>query len=147
MSLGRILAVADSYDAMTSSRPYRTAMPAVKAEEILSSGAGTQWDRGIVAAFFASEIAAQTKDTTYGEAIAAIDLWLDSQKDFEKLPGVVAVAFDRNGVIYEGGFGKRINGQPPAMTPDTVVWIASMTKAVTCWRGCCMACGCLFCLA
>lgn len=52
--LGRILAVADSYDAMTSSRPYRTAMPMDKAEEILHSGAGTQWDEGIVEMFFSA---------------------------------------------------------------------------------------------
>ncbi len=48
---GRILAVADSYDAMTSSRPYRTAMPTAKAEGILLGGAGTQWDPRVVDAF------------------------------------------------------------------------------------------------
>ena len=51
--------------------------------------------------------------------------------DAGDVPGVVAVATDRNGLIYEGGFGSRILGQSTAMTPDTVVWIASMTKAVT----------------
>jgi len=47
------------------------------------------------------------------------------------VPGVVAVATDRNGTIYEGGFGSRVLGEPAEMTPDTVVWIASMTKALT----------------
>src|SRR5438046_1170485 len=47
------------------------------------------------------------------------------------VPGVVAVATDRNGPIYEGGFGSRVLGEPAEMTPDTVVWIASMTKALT----------------
>lgn len=47
------------------------------------------------------------------------------------VPGVTAVATDVNGTIYEGGFGKTILGQDADMTPDTVVWIASMTKAVT----------------
>ena len=41
------------------------------------------------------------------------------------------MATDRNGAIYEGAFGKRVLGQPAAMTLDTVVWIASMTKALT----------------
>jgi len=59
------------------------------------------------------------------------DSLLQGATDAGDVPGVVAVAIDRNGVIYEGGFGKRLNGQPTAMTPDTVVWIASMTKAVT----------------
>ena len=49
--IARILAVADAYDAMCTSRPYREAMPADKAESILRQGAGTQWDRNIVDAF------------------------------------------------------------------------------------------------
>ena len=49
--MARILAVADSYDAMTSSRPYRTAMPVSKAESILRQGAGTQWDAAVIDAF------------------------------------------------------------------------------------------------
>jgi putative nucleotidyltransferase with HDIG domain len=52
--IGRILAVADAYDAMTSCRPYRQAMPTQKAEGILRDGAGTQWDARIVDAFFAA---------------------------------------------------------------------------------------------
>lgn len=47
------------------------------------------------------------------------------------VPGVVAAVTDRDGNIYEGGFGERVLGGGAAMTPDTVVWIASMTKAVT----------------
>ncbi len=47
------------------------------------------------------------------------------------VPGVVAVATDRKGQTYEGGFGKRVLGEAAEMTPDTVAWIASMTKALT----------------
>jgi len=47
------------------------------------------------------------------------------------VPGVVATATDAKGTTYEGGFGKRVLVQPAEMTPDTVVWIASMTKAIT----------------
>ncbi|MCA9270614.1 MAG: HD-GYP domain-containing protein, partial [Planctomycetales bacterium] len=49
---GRILAVVDAYDAMTSDRPYRQGMPVEKAEAILCEGAGTQWDTRVVEAFF-----------------------------------------------------------------------------------------------
>ena len=49
----RILAVADSYDAMTSSRPYRDAMPLEKAAKILREGAGTQWDADVIDVLFA----------------------------------------------------------------------------------------------
>ncbi|MCF8532916.1 MAG: beta-lactamase family protein [Reyranella sp.] len=47
------------------------------------------------------------------------------------VPGVVAVATDRKGTTYEAAFGKRVLSETAAMTPDTVAWIASMTKAVT----------------
>ena len=47
------------------------------------------------------------------------------------VPGVVAVATDREGTIYEGAFGKRVLGQEAPMTLDTVGLIASMTKALT----------------
>jgi HD-GYP domain-containing protein (c-di-GMP phosphodiesterase class II) len=48
----RILAVADSFDAMTSSRPYRKAMPLERAESILRDGSGKQWDANVINAFF-----------------------------------------------------------------------------------------------
>lgn len=51
---GRILAVADAFDAMTTSRPYRQAMPVVKAVQILLEGTGTHWDEVIIDAFFRS---------------------------------------------------------------------------------------------
>lgn len=41
---GRIIAVADAYDAMTSDRPYRSGMRASEALNILEEGRGTQWD-------------------------------------------------------------------------------------------------------
>jgi methyl acetate hydrolase len=47
------------------------------------------------------------------------------------VPGVVAAAADVNGLIFEGGFGTRDLATGDPMTADTVVWIASMTKAVT----------------
>lgn len=46
----RILAVADSFDAMSSARAYRDAMPRERVLSILVEGAGTQWDAPIVAA-------------------------------------------------------------------------------------------------
>ena len=52
---GRVLAVADAYDAMTSDRAYRTGMPHDKAMSILRDGAGTQWDSEAIEAFLAIE--------------------------------------------------------------------------------------------
>jgi methyl acetate hydrolase len=47
------------------------------------------------------------------------------------VPGVVALAADRNGTFYQGAFGSRGTADGSPMTLDTVFRIASMTKAVT----------------
>ena len=47
----RLLAVADAYDAMTSHRPYRAALPAASAFAELDRFAGTQFDPVYVRAF------------------------------------------------------------------------------------------------
>lgn len=49
--IGRLLAVADGFDAMTSDRPYRAGMPKEKALEVLIECARTQWDEELVKAF------------------------------------------------------------------------------------------------
>lgn len=49
----------------------------------------------------------------------------------ERVPGVVAMATDRNGTIYEGAAGKRTLGQDAGMTADSVFAIFSTTKAIT----------------
>jgi len=41
------------------------------------------------------------------------------------------MAATRDGPVYQGAFGKRSATEGPAMTADTVFWIASMTKAIT----------------
>jgi HD-GYP domain-containing protein (c-di-GMP phosphodiesterase class II) len=48
---GRILAVADAYDAMTSTRPYRRARSPERALEEIESCAGTQFDPAIAGLF------------------------------------------------------------------------------------------------
>jgi HD-GYP domain-containing protein (c-di-GMP phosphodiesterase class II) len=47
----RIIAVADSFDAMTADRPYRKALSVNQAVQILLEGRGKQWDPNIVNAF------------------------------------------------------------------------------------------------
>jgi putative nucleotidyltransferase with HDIG domain len=56
----RIIAVADSYDAMTSDRPYRKALPHEVALVELRRGAGTQFDPMVVEAFVARQSVPQT---------------------------------------------------------------------------------------
>ncbi|MBC8103048.1 MAG: response regulator [Cytophagales bacterium] len=50
---GRIIAVADSYDAMTSPRPYRSQIAVPDVLEQLKQGAGEQWDADAVGVLLA----------------------------------------------------------------------------------------------
>lgn len=47
-----------------------------------------------------------------------------------RIAGAVALVADRDGTAYQHAAGARTVGEPAAMDPDTVFWIASMTKAV-----------------
>jgi methyl acetate hydrolase len=47
------------------------------------------------------------------------------------VPGVAAAAATADGVIFQEAFGTRDLATGEPMTADTVVWIASMTKAIT----------------
>jgi HD-GYP domain-containing protein (c-di-GMP phosphodiesterase class II) len=49
--ISRIIAVADAYNAMTSNRPYRDAMPSRVARLRLAQGVESQFDTSVVAAF------------------------------------------------------------------------------------------------
>jgi methyl acetate hydrolase len=62
---------------------------------------------------------------------AEIDDVLRQKSSDGEIPGVVAMAANGNEVIYQAAYGKRDLSKPDAMTPDTVFWIASMTKAIT----------------
>jgi methyl acetate hydrolase len=60
-----------------------------------------------------------------------VDEVLGSAIDRGDVPGVVAMAATRDGVVYQAAFGRRALSDEAAMSTDTVFWIASMTKAIT----------------
>jgi putative nucleotidyltransferase with HDIG domain len=63
--LSRIIAVADAYNAMTSNRPYRKAMPSRVARLRLAQAVGSQFDTSVVAAFEAV-LATASEDYRFG---------------------------------------------------------------------------------
>ena len=72
---GRLMAVADVYDALISARVYKPAWPHEKATEAIRDGAGTHFDPDVVEAFLAIEdairaIAAEYSDAAYNAAHA-----------------------------------------------------------------------------
>src|SRR5215469_7206033 len=71
-----------------------------------------------------------------GHAAAAplhtqIDTALRQATEHKDVPGVVVMAANDKGIIYEGAFGTRDLARGPDMTLDTIFRLASMTKAVT----------------
>jgi putative nucleotidyltransferase with HDIG domain len=64
--LSKIIAVADSYNAMTSRRPYRDALPSQVARLRLANAVGSQFDTSVVAAF---EAILASADEDYRTAI------------------------------------------------------------------------------
>ena len=52
---GRIVALADVFDALTSERPYKKPFPLEKALAIIKEGHGSHFDPQVVDAFFAIE--------------------------------------------------------------------------------------------
>jgi putative nucleotidyltransferase with HDIG domain len=87
--LARIIGVADAYDAMTSDRPYRDALPSRVARMRLAQAVGTQFDTGVVAAF---EAILATADDNYrsGRGASFMRERLQLEQDAED----VAVALD-----------------------------------------------------
>ncbi len=61
---------------------------------------------------------------------AAIDALLDAAIDAGDAPGAVVAVTDRQGVIYQAARGVASQSGPRPMRTDSVVWIASMTKAL-----------------
>jgi CubicO group peptidase (beta-lactamase class C family) len=61
---------------------------------------------------------------------ADADALLNRAASAGEVPGVIAAVTDRQGEFYANAFGRRVLGGA-AMTVDSVVWIASMTKALT----------------
>jgi methyl acetate hydrolase len=59
---------------------------------------------------------------------AQIDATLSQAIASGRIPGVAAAVTNLEETLYEGAFGVRAQGQETQMTPDTVMWIASMTK-------------------
>jgi putative nucleotidyltransferase with HDIG domain len=85
--ISRIIAVADAYNAMTSGRPYRDAMPSRVARFRLAQAVGSQFDTTVVAAF---EAILATASESY-LAGARADFALEAQQEPALAAAPVAV--------------------------------------------------------
>lgn len=83
--LSRIISVADAYNAMTSDRPYRDAMPSQVARLRLAQAVESQFDTSVVAAFEAILVAA-SEEYKSGSSFSLMNL---GEKDQETYPLLV----------------------------------------------------------
>jgi HD-GYP domain-containing protein (c-di-GMP phosphodiesterase class II) len=74
----RILAVADAFDAMSSSRPYRNRLSLAQIDKILADGRAVQWDPDVIDALYAcrSDIDAIRQKGLGESLIGAVNLTL-----------------------------------------------------------------------
>ena len=73
----------------------------------------------------------QTDRTNYSEAFRIIEVWLDTQKDFEKLPGISAALIEDQEVLWSGAFGLANVEKNVKMKSSTICGICSISKLFT----------------
>ena len=79
----RVLAVADSCDAMMATRPYRPALPPERIDAVMLQGAGSQWDPHLIEQFMACrhELYLIYQRGLGESVVAAVERVLDSGSD------------------------------------------------------------------
>lgn len=105
--LARILAVADSFDAMNSDRPYRKALSSEQITQRLHSGAGHSWDPDIVGVALKcrDELYAVGDQLSEARARVAVVGRLDAYAPPKLAPHAVAM------FTLDGGVGNRLAGR------------------------------------
>lgn len=102
----RVVSVADAFDAMTSDRPYRLALPLDTALARLRAGAGVQWDPVIVGAFIRLVMDGRVDLPAFPPAAAPADepaLDRDELRDLDHPPARYAVDADTVASTSEPG--------------------------------------------
>jgi putative nucleotidyltransferase with HDIG domain len=89
--LSRVIAVADAYNAMTSDRPYREAMPSRVARLRLAQAVETQFDTSVVAAFEAI-LAGAAEEYRLGKSADFVLEMREHEQDVEPVPQALALA-------------------------------------------------------
>lgn len=86
---------------------------------------------GLLALDAVSPAFAATRPAASLRSAGAIDAALRGGVSRNDVAGVVAVAATQEGMAYEGAFGVADVASGTPMSPDTVFWLLSMTKAFT----------------
>ena len=74
---------------------------------------------------------AQEAEKNYDEAFALIEVWLDAQRDYERLPGMSAIVVEDQEVLWKGAFGEANLEESVSASPSTLYSICSISKLFT----------------
>ena len=74
---------------------------------------------------------AQNKEKDFTDAFNLIEAWLDTQKDYEKLPGITAIVVEDQQVLWKGGFGLANKEEDIKVNPSSIFSICSISKLFT----------------
>ncbi|NOR34356.1 MAG: serine hydrolase, partial [Bacteroidales bacterium] len=73
----------------------------------------------------------QDKQTDYSEALKLIEVWLDAQRDYDRVPGMSVIIVDDQEVLWSGAFGMANLENHVKATPSTLYSICSISKLFT----------------
>lgn len=73
----------------------------------------------------------QDSKKDYTEAFKLIEAWLDAQKDFDRLPGISAIAIDDQEILWAGSAGFANVEKNIEADPSTLCGICSISKLFT----------------
>jgi HD-GYP domain-containing protein (c-di-GMP phosphodiesterase class II) len=84
--LARILAVADSCDALMAARPHRTALEPARIDLVLAEGSGSQWDPTVIEHFMACrhDLYSICQRGLGNSVVNAVDHVIDRNRPFEE---------------------------------------------------------------
>lgn len=78
-----------------------------------------------------SAVYSQNSKNDYSEAFELIEVWLEAQKDYNRLPGISAIVVEDQEVLWSGSFGLANKENNIKAEPSTLYSICSISKLFT----------------
>ncbi len=85
----------------------------------------------LVCLFFTNLAYTQSDDLSYENAFKLVEVWLDAQRDYEKLPGISASIVRDQELLWAGGFGQANPEEDVSTQTNTLGSICSISKLFT----------------
>ena len=85
----------------------------------------------VILCFLSIRILAQESTKDYREALTLIEVWLEAQKDYEKLPGITASIVSDQELLWSGAYGMANIDKNIKAETKTICSICSISKLFT----------------